>query len=67
MYTSQNFPAKKALKAAVAAGQRITLWAPGLGTPVQNGKEYIEGPHYPRPHTWYAEVQVKDGVVVSVK
>jgi hypothetical protein len=67
MYTSQNFPTKKALKAAVAAGQRITLWAPGLGTPVQNGKEYIEGPHYPRPHTWYAEVQVKDGVVVSVK
>jgi hypothetical protein len=67
MYTSTNFKTKKALKEAVAAGQRVTLFAPGLGEPKQNGKEYVEGPHYPQPHTWYAEVEMKDGIVTKVK
>lgn len=67
MYASTNFKTKKAFKAAVAAGQRITLFAPGLGTPVQDGTESVEGPHYPAPHTWYATVTVKDGVVTAVK
>jgi hypothetical protein len=31
-----------------------------------NGEETIEGPHYPKPHTWYARVRVEDGVVVKV-
>lgn len=67
MYTSINFKTKKALKEAVANGERVTLYAPGLGTPNQNGIEYVAGPHYPEPHKWYAEVVVKDGVVVKVK
>jgi hypothetical protein len=67
MYTSKNFPTKKALKEAVAAGERVTLFAPGLGSPKENGAEYVEGPHYPKPHSWYAEVTMKDGVVVKVK
>lgn len=67
MYTSQNFKSKKALREAVKAGQKITIFAPGLGTPVYNGIEYVEGPHYPKPHTWYAEVVVKDGVIITVK
>lgn len=67
MYTSTNFKTKKAFKEAVAAGQRITLFAPGLGTPKSDGRETVEGPHYPAPHTWYASVEMKDGVVVSVK
>jgi hypothetical protein len=33
----------------------------------QNGTESIEGPHYPKPHTWYAQVEVVDGKVVKVK
>lgn len=45
----------------------VTLYAPGFGTPVYNGTETVEGPHYPAPHTWYAQVEVKDGVVVGVK
>jgi len=67
MYTSTNYKSKKALKEAVAAGEKVTIFAPGLGTPVFSGIEYLSGPHYPKPHTWYAEVVMKDGVIVKVK
>ncbi len=67
MYTTQNFKTKKAFKEAVAAGDRVTIFAPGLGTPKTDGVECVEGPHYPEPHRWYAEVEMKNGVVVKVK
>jgi hypothetical protein len=67
MYASVDFKTKKAFKEAVKAGKRITLYAPGLGTPKQDGTESVEGPHYPKPHTWYASVTVKNGIVVEVK
>lgn len=67
MYTDTNFKSKKAFKEAVASGKKVRLFAPGLGAPVQNGREYVEGPHYPEPHKWYAEVDVVDGIVVKVK
>ena len=71
-YTDVDFRTKKALKEAVAAyvsGDSIvpvTIYNPGMGTAPENGTAYLEGPHYPRPHTWYASVTVKDGVVVNV-
>jgi hypothetical protein len=34
---------------------------------VVNGTETVEGPHYPKPHTWYAKVTMKNGVVVKVQ
>lgn len=67
MYTRPNFPSKAALKRAVKAGEKVTLFAPGLGKPVHNGTEFVEGPHYPQPHSWYAEVTVEEGRVVKVK
>lgn len=67
MYTTENFQTKKAFKDAVAAGKQVTIFAPGLGVPVMNGTEYLEGPHYPQPHRWYAQVQMKDGKVVKVR
>jgi hypothetical protein len=67
MYCEVDFKTKKALKEAVLAGRQIGIFAPGLGTPKDNGTEYLEGPHYPKPHTWYAEVQMKDGIIVKVK
>jgi hypothetical protein len=67
MYTDINFKTKKAFKEAVAVGTKVHLYAPGLGTPSENGREFVEGPHYPVPHTWYASVDMKDGVVVKVK
>lgn len=66
MYVEPNFKTKKALKEAVAKGERVTVFSPGLGTPKQNGSECVEGPHHPAPHTWYAKVEIKDGLVVKV-
>lgn len=66
MYSTINFKTKKELKEAVASGRKVTIYAPGLGTPKRDGIEYLEGPHYPAPHTWYAKVTMKDGVVVKV-
>jgi hypothetical protein len=67
MYTRTNFKTKKALKEAVAAGEEVRIFAPGIGTPKVNGTEYLEGPHYPAPHTWYAQATMRDGVVAKVK
>lgn len=67
MYTVINFPSKKRLKDAVKLGLKVELFAPGLGSPKANGTEFVEGPHYPAPHTWYAQVEMVDGIVVKVK
>jgi len=67
MYTRTNFTTKKALKEAVARGEKVTIFAPGLGAPKDNGTDFVEGPHYPAAHTWYAEVTMQDGVVVKVR
>lgn len=66
MYSNINFKSKAEFKRAVAEGKRVTLFAPGLGQPVENGDEYVEGPHFPQPHKWYAKVLMKNGVVVKV-
>jgi hypothetical protein len=66
MYTAKNFQTKKALKEAVAKGEHVTIYSPGIGFPAVNGKEFVEGPHYPQPHKWYATVVMKDGLVVKV-
>jgi hypothetical protein len=66
MYTTINFKTKKALKEAVAQGKQITIYAPGLGSPKTNGREFLEGPHYPEPHKWYAQVEMKDGFIIKV-
>jgi hypothetical protein len=69
MYTMQNFRTKKQLREAVAAGQRVSIYQPGPfgGTEPRDGVVSVEGPHFPEPHRWYAEVTLRDGVVVSVK
>lgn len=66
-YVSPNFKTKKALKEAVSAGQSVSVFAPGLGTVPENGTTAVGGPHFPKPHTWYAQVELKDGKVVKVK
>lgn len=83
MYVEPNFKNKKLLKEAVKAytafkegtldpmpiqqPRPVTVFSPGPFPAKRDGQEFVEGPHYPAPHTWYAEVQVKDGVVVKVK
>lgn len=68
-YTETNFKTKKQLKEAVASGRKIGCYNPGLGGDLSNfsGEISVEGPHYPMPHTWYARVTLKDGIIIKVK
>lgn len=69
MYTHVDFKSGAELKRAVAAGQKLTYFQPGPfgGKEPLDGTIYLEGPHYPKPHSWYAQATVKDGVIVKVK
>lgn len=69
MYTHQNFKTKKALKTAVLNGEKITVYQPGPfgGDEPKDGTVYLEGPHYPAAHTWYASATLKDGIIVKIK
>ena len=69
MYTTINYKSKKLLKEAVAAGERVTYFQPGPfgGNEPVNGKFCCEGPHYPKPHSWYAECTAVNGFIVKVK
>jgi hypothetical protein len=67
MYCNVNFKSKKELKQAITEGKKIGIFAPGLGAPKDNGLETLEGPHYPQPHKWYAEVEMKNGYIIKVK
>jgi len=53
----------------VAAGKEITIFQPGPfgGNELSDGTTAVEGPHYPKPHTWYASVTLKNGKVIKVK
>ena len=66
MYVSPNFKTKKALKEAVKSGEVVTVFSPGPFAAKSHGTEYVEGPHYPAAHAWYATVEVVDGRVTKV-
>ena len=69
MYTEKNYRTKKALKEDVAAGVKVSYYQPGPfgGNEPENGDIFLEGPHYPEAHKWYAHAIVKDGIIVKVK
>ena len=70
MYTEKNFRTKKELKEALKNGEVIRIQAGGLfdtDSSKISGTVYLEGPHYPAPHTWYAQGKAKNGVLLSVK
>ena len=67
MYVTPNFKTKKALREAVERGDAVEVYSPGIFPANRNGIESVEGPHYPKPHRWYAQVVVRDGLVVEVK
>lgn len=68
MYCNKNFKTKKALKEAVKAGEKYGYYQPGPfgGNEPQEGTITVEGPHYPEPHRWYAQCEVKNGTIVKV-
>lgn len=77
-YTVKNFKTKKALKEAISlymnetqfsGTSKVRCYQPGLGPDLSNytGKICLEGPHYPAAHTWYAEAELINGIVIKVK
>lgn len=75
-YTETNFKSKKALKEAVAAGTPVAVWHRGSsfyglgGHALEESKTRpvqvaLEGPHYPKPHSWYASARIFNGVIVQ--
>jgi len=69
MYTDINYKTKKALKEAVARGDKVTYHQPGPfgGNEPRDGTITLEGPHYPQPHRWDATATVRDGVIIEVE
>jgi hypothetical protein len=67
-YVDPNYPSKKLFREAIKAGVQHRTYNPsGMFPTTSDGKDVIEGPHFPRPHRWYASVIVKDGIVISAK
>jgi len=68
MYTIYNYRSKKALKEAVRDGIQVTVYQPGPfgGREPEEGWITLEGPHFPKPHTWYARALLANGCVVKV-
>ena len=68
MYVLPNFKTKKALKKAVESGETVTVFQPNsVGNEVPNNtKVFVEGPHFPKKVTWYAQVIVKGGKITKV-
>lgn len=66
MYTIENYPTKKALKTAVESGIEVRTFQPGGFFPAKtDGSIALEGPHYPKPHRWYASARIVGGVIVQ--
>jgi hypothetical protein len=66
-YVNPDYASKKEFKAAVARGVQHRTYNPsGMFETPQQGSDTIEGPHYPKPHRWYASVEVKGGLVTKV-
>ena len=69
-YVTPNFKSKAAMKRAVLAGETVRVFSNSAfvkDADIQNGLVHIEGPHFPEPHKFYTNVEVKDGKVVAVK
>lgn len=69
-YSSINFKTKKALKEAVSNGTKIQVFQPGgiFPDPTFPGTCTLEGPWFPKPHTWYAQATLDNkGNIVKVK
>lgn len=79
-YVDPNFKTKKALKEAIekwqlhldlgdperAGRMEVMVYDPGIqGLNPNGGLAFIEGPHYPKPHRWYAQVEYNSSMVVT--
>jgi hypothetical protein len=66
-YTVENFKTKKALKEALKEGKKVKVYQPGpFGPNVKDGTAFLEGPHYPAPHAWYAKAEIENGIIIKL-
>lgn len=65
-YVHPDYPSKAALKRAIADGTRVTVYATGLERIPLTGTVSLEGPHSPKPHSWYGVGKMENGRLVSV-
>lgn len=66
-YTVVNYRSAHALRVALAEGERVRVYQPGpFGPEVPDGNVYLEGPHFPEPHRWYAHGEAKGGVLIKL-
>lgn len=70
VYVSQNPKTKKALKEMLPLDKTDLFkpsWGFGMGSEIpDNGTIFLEGPHYPKPHSWYGKGTMEDGKLVKV-
>lgn len=67
MYAEGNPKTKKVLKDWVANGKSVGVFSPGPFPCPTEGVVFLEGPHFPEPHRWYAQVTVENGIIKKVK
>jgi hypothetical protein len=68
-YTFDRYKSKKAVKEAIASGERVEVYAPnpwGAYDTPPDGHHTICGPG-PYERKWYGQVTVKSGVLTSIK
>jgi hypothetical protein len=65
-YVRPDFTTKKALREDPRHRASQSSYEPGLGSVPDNGTVYLEGPHYPKPHRWYAKGTMKNGILIKV-
>ena len=64
-YVTGNPKTKKELKEMMEKGP-VQIFQPGIGPVPHSGRFYLEGPHYPKPHKWYAVGYIENGVLVKI-
>ena len=67
-YCYPDFKSKAALKRAITSGEKVRV---SENTPygkqhIEDGHITLEGPHYPKAHTWYGICEVRKGVITEV-
>ena len=69
MYITPNHKSKAAANRAIKAGEKVYLLSnsPFDGELPTIGIASVEGPHYPKPHTWYGQAVMANGQVVRIK
>lgn len=71
-YVYPNFTSKATLKRAVAEGKPVTFKGQSIAGNTPDYSTFtgkildLCGPHFPSPHKWYANVEMKDGKIIKI-